>query len=95
MKATKQYSPVVLFIMLYKVVLSFESVDGILEFNYSNESDTDQYCHKGHYKPVNVRLALHHPVFLLFFLGGGGGDAGGRGVGGGRSNQCTCLTVTD
>ena len=27
MKATEQYFPVVLFIMLYKVVLSFESVD--------------------------------------------------------------------
>ena len=27
MKATEQYFPVVLFIMLYKVVLTFESVD--------------------------------------------------------------------
>ena len=27
LKATKQYFPVVLFIMLYKVVLTFESVD--------------------------------------------------------------------
>jgi len=27
MKATEQYSTVVLFIMLYKVVLTFESVD--------------------------------------------------------------------
>ena len=30
MKAIEQYSPVVLFVMLYKVVLTFESVDGIL-----------------------------------------------------------------
>jgi len=30
MKATKQYFPVVLFIMLYKVVITFESVDEIL-----------------------------------------------------------------
>jgi len=30
MKATEQYFPVVLFIMLYKVVLTFESVDDIL-----------------------------------------------------------------
>ena len=30
MKATEQYFPVVLFIMLYKVVLIFESVDEIL-----------------------------------------------------------------
>ena len=27
MKATEQYFPVVLFIMLYKVILAFESVD--------------------------------------------------------------------
>ena len=30
MKATAQYFPVVVFIMLYKVVLTFESVDEIL-----------------------------------------------------------------
>ena len=38
MKATEQYVPVVLFIMLYKVVLSFGSVDGILKCDNSNES---------------------------------------------------------
>ena len=38
MKATEQYFPVVLFIMLYKVVQTFESVDEILKCNYSNES---------------------------------------------------------
>jgi len=40
MKATEQYFPVVLFIMLYKVVLTFESVDEILKYGYSKES----YC---------------------------------------------------
>ena len=30
MKAIEQYSPVVLFIILYKVVLTFKSVDEIL-----------------------------------------------------------------
>ena len=30
MRATEQYFPVVLFIMLYNVVLTFESVDEIL-----------------------------------------------------------------
>ena len=30
MKATEQYFPVVLFIKLYKVVITFESVDEIL-----------------------------------------------------------------
>ena len=38
MKATEQYFPVVLFIILYKVVLTFESVDEILECDLSNES---------------------------------------------------------
>jgi len=38
MKATEQYFPVVLFIMLYKVVLAFESVYEILKFDHSNES---------------------------------------------------------
>ena len=33
-----QYFPVVLFIMLYKVILAFESVDEILKFDHSNES---------------------------------------------------------
>ena len=40
MKANEQYFPVVLFIMLYKVVLTFESVDEILKSDHSNES----YC---------------------------------------------------
>ena len=37
-KATKQFFPVVLFIMLYVVVLTFESVDEILCCDHSNES---------------------------------------------------------
>ena len=37
-KATDKYSPVVLFIMLYKVVLTFESLDEILKCDHSNES---------------------------------------------------------
>ena len=38
MKATEQYVPVVLFIMLYKVVLTFKSVDEILQSDHSSES---------------------------------------------------------
>ena len=38
MKATEQYFPVVLFIMLYKVVLTFESVDEILRCDHSYET---------------------------------------------------------
>ena len=33
MKATEQYFPVVLFIMLYKVILTFESVDEALTWS--------------------------------------------------------------
>ena len=36
--AIEQYFPVVLFIMLYKVVVTFKSVDEILECDHSNES---------------------------------------------------------
>ena len=38
MKATEQYFPVVLFIMLYKVILTFDSVDETLKCDHSNES---------------------------------------------------------
>jgi len=38
MKVTEQYFPVVLFVMLYKVVLTFVSVDDILTCDHSNES---------------------------------------------------------
>ena len=37
MVATEQYFPVVLFIILYKVVLTFESVDKILRCDHANE----------------------------------------------------------
>ena len=38
MKAIEQYFHVVLFIMLYKVVLKFKSVDEARVFDHSNES---------------------------------------------------------
>ena len=37
MKATEQYFPVVLFIMLYKLFLTFESVDDFLKCDHSND----------------------------------------------------------
>ena len=37
MKATEQYFPVVLFIMLYKLVLAFQFVDEILKCALSNK----------------------------------------------------------
>ena len=41
MKATEQYFPVVLFIVLYKVVLTFESVHEILWCDHSNETPSE------------------------------------------------------
>ena len=39
MKASEQYFPVVLFIIVpYKVVITFESADEVLQFDHSNES---------------------------------------------------------
>ena len=38
MKATEQYFPVVLFIILYKELLTFESVGEILKCDRSNKS---------------------------------------------------------
>ena len=38
MKVIEQYFTVVLFIMLYKVVLTFDSVNEILKCDHSNES---------------------------------------------------------
>ena len=38
MEATEQYFPVVLFIMLYEVVLNFESVNEILKSEHSNKN---------------------------------------------------------
>ena len=38
MKAIELYFPVVLFLILYKVILTFESVDEILKCDHSIES---------------------------------------------------------
>ena len=37
-KTNEEYFPVVMFIMSYKVILTFESVDEILKCGHSNES---------------------------------------------------------
>ena len=49
MKATDKYFPVVLFIMLYKVVLTVESVDEILRWDHIQMKATElhfllEYC---------------------------------------------------
>ena len=44
MKATERYFPVMLFIMLYKVVLTFDSADEHLRCNHPNESYLAVLC---------------------------------------------------
>ena len=58
MKATEQYFPVVLFIMLYKVVLTFESVDDILKCEHSMKA-TEQYF------PVIMFVKLYQVVLTF------------------------------
>ena len=45
MKATERHFSVVLFIMLYKVVLTFKSVDEILWCYHSNETSSAVLSH--------------------------------------------------
>ena len=65
MKATEQYLPVVPFIMLYKVVLTFEFVDEIIKCDHSNECLTDIY---ERYFPM-VRFTLYKKQFKVFVSG--------------------------
>ena len=58
MKATEQYFPVVLFIMLYKVILTFESVDEILNV-------TIQMKATGQYFPVVLFIMLYKVVLTF------------------------------
>ena len=55
-KGDGQYFPVEMFIMLYKVVLTFESVDEILKCDHSNES----YCF-----PVVLFIMLYKVVLTF------------------------------
>ena len=58
MKATEQYFPVVLFIVLYKVVLTFESVDEILNVTIQMKA-TEQYF------PVVLFIVLYKAVLTF------------------------------
>ena len=58
MKATEQYFPVVLFIVLYKVVLTFESVDEILKCDHLMKA-TEQYF------PVVLFIMLYKVVLTF------------------------------
>ena len=58
MKASEQYFPVVLFIMLYKVILTFESVDEILKCDHKMKA-TEQYF------PVVLFIMLYKVVLTF------------------------------
>ena len=58
-KATEQCFPVVLLIMLYKVVLKFESVYEILKYGHLNEA-AEQYF------PVVLFIMLYKMVLSLW-----------------------------
>ena len=62
MKATEQYFPVVLFIMLYKVAIPFESVDEILKCDHSNESCSEQYF------PVVLFIMLYKVILTFEYV---------------------------
>ena len=57
MKATEQYFPVVLFIKLYNVILTFVSVDEIQKCDHSNESYWEVLsCGVVYYAALNGRF---------------------------------------
>ena len=63
MKATEQYFPVVLFVSLYKVNLTFESVCDILKCDHSlNETATKQYF------PVELFVMMYKVVLHLSLI---------------------------
>ena len=59
MEVIEQYFPVVLFIMLYKVVRTFEYVDEILKCDHSNEGYREEYF------PVVLFIMLYEVVLTL------------------------------
>ena len=66
MKAAEQYLPVVLFIMLYRVVLTFESVDEILKCYHSNETSLAELLHGSIYFLGFTKGNLNFWEFLFF-----------------------------
>ena len=62
MKATEQYFLVVLSIMLYKVVITFESLDEILRYDLIQMKATEQYF------PVALSIMLYKVVLTFVFV---------------------------
>ena len=74
MKATEQYFPVVLFIMLYNVVLTFKSVDEILSVMALGFFNLGLGTH------MSDQIGVPS-IFLFFFFWGGGGGRGSQTLG--------------
>ena len=64
MKATEQYFPVVLFIMLFKVVLTFEFVGKILHCDYLNKGFSAEFFHGTVCFPVACKIKFR--IFVEF-----------------------------
>ena len=69
MKATEQCFPVVLFVMLYKVILTFVSVDEILKCDHSNESYYAVLsCGAVYYVVQRDSIMRWHCLFVCFYV---------------------------
>ena len=66
MKATEQYFPVALFITLYKIVLTFKSVDEILWCDHSNETSSAVPSHGTIYILIKYFTKLNFGICLEF-----------------------------
>ena len=66
-KATERYFPVVLFIMLYKVILTSESVDEILLGDHSNETSLAELLHSTIYFSGFYNKKFQ--FLVIFFVG--------------------------
>ena len=61
MKDTEQYFPVVLFIVLYKVILTFNAVDNILKCDHSMKA-TEQYF------PMVLFIVLYKVILTCLWI---------------------------
>ena len=68
MKATKQYFHVVLYIMLYKVVLTFNCVDETIVYDHSNESYKAVLSCGTDYCAVQLGSKFPFSVYYIVFL---------------------------
>ena len=55
--------------MLYKVVLTFESVDEILKWYHLDEKSLVKYVHKNKFKKLEIKFLVDQ-IFLVFLRKG-------------------------